>query len=67
MENQKSKENIVKKYLDVAGLSYKQAAEKTGLSRQTIWLHATGRVKPGIKALRAYYKAFGINLEKLLK
>ena len=67
MENKNYTENIIKKYLDIAGISYKQAAEKTGLSRQTIWLHATGRMQPGRKALRAYHKAFGIDLQKLLK
>jgi len=58
--------NTIRQYMEIMGLTYREAARRTGLSQQAVWLHATGRSLPGPKALRAYHRAFGISLEKLI-
>ena len=59
--------NPLRQYLDISGLTYEEAAQKTGLSKQAIWLHATGRNRMSARAAFAYHKAFGLKLEKLLE
>lgn len=58
-------ENVIKKYLDLTELSYEEAAQRTGLTKQAIWLHATGKTRLSAKAFYIYHKAFGISYEKL--
>jgi len=62
-----TQENPIKIYLDLSGLTYREAAKKTGLSQQAVWLHATGRSGMSGRAAFAYHKAFGLSLEKLLE
>lgn len=57
--------NPIKQYLELSGLSYEAAAKKTGLSKQAIWMHATGRMRLSAKAFFTYNKAFGLSFDKL--
>lgn len=57
--------NPIKQYLELMGLSYEAAAKKTGLSKQAIWMHATGKMRLSAKAFFAYHKSFGLSFDRL--
>ena len=61
-----NKNTPLKTYMDLADLSCKDVAKKTGMSQQSVWLHLTGRINMSGNAAFVYHKAFGISLEKLL-
>ena len=61
-----NKNTPLKDYMDLADLSCKDVAKKTGMSQQSVWLHLTGRINMSGNAAFVYHKAFGISLEKLL-
>jgi len=56
----------LRQYMDETGLTYRAAAHKTGLTGQTVFLHATGVQGMSGRAAIAYRNAFGLDLEKLL-
>ena len=66
MKNKDNNKHPLRQYLDLSGLTYRQAAKKTGLTHQTIWLHATGQKPIGGKSAVVYHNVFGISLDKLL-
>ena len=56
----------LRQYMDETGLTYRAAAHKTGLTGQTVYLHASGQQGMSGRAAFAYRQAFGLDLEKLL-
>ena len=56
----------LRQYLDLTGLSYREAARRTGLTHQTVFMHARGKTPIGATSALIYYRVFGISLEKLL-
>ena len=56
----------LRQYLDSAGLTYREAARRTGLTHQSVFMHARGKTSIGATSALIYYRVFGISLEKLL-
>jgi len=70
MKKKKSKESspktALRQYLDLTGLTYREAAKRCGLTHQTVFIHATGKAPIGAKAALMYHRAFNLSLEKML-
>ena len=56
----------LRQYLDLAGITYREAARRTGLTHQSVFMHARGKSPIGAASALIYYRVFGISLEKLL-
>ena len=56
----------LRQYLDLAGLTYREAARRTGLTHQSVFVHARGKSPIGAASALIYHRVFGISLEKLL-
>jgi len=56
----------LRQYLDLTGLTYREAARRTGLTHQSVFVHARGKSPIGAASALIYHKVFGISLEKLL-
>lgn len=48
-----------------AGLSQRQLADSTGLSRSTIGMYETGKREPDIDTLRVFSEFFGVDMNTL--
>ncbi len=67
MSKKKTKKKTeLRRYLDFTEMTYREAAKRTGLTHQTIFLHAKGKLPIGAASALKYNKAFGISLEKLI-